>query len=142
MEFLFTFKFLKIAVIAAVIFIVLDLLWIGVIASKIYAQHLGFLAEMKDGKVVFKIPVGLMVQVVIAVGLTAIILLALQLDNRLVVAMAMGAFTGFVIYFTYDFTNYSFVKGWTLPVSLLDVGWGTLQGFLAGGYVYFLNTKL
>lgn len=141
MEFLFTLKFLKIALISAAIFIALDMLWIGFLASKMYSQQLGHLAEMKNGKVVFNIPVGLIVQVVISLGLSVLILLALQLDNRLAVSLAIGAFTGFVIYFTYDFTNYSFVKGWTLYVSVIDVCWGTLQGLLAGAYVYFLNEK-
>ncbi|MDZ4844963.1 MAG: DUF2177 family protein [Chitinophagales bacterium] len=142
MEFLFTLKFLKIAAISAVLFILLDMLWIGFLASKMYSEQLGYLAELRSGKVIFNLPVGLLVQAVISLGLSVIILLALQLDDRLVISLAIGAFTGFVIYFTYDFTNYSFVKGWSLYVSVIDVAWGTLQGLLAGAYVYFLNDKL
>lgn len=141
MEFLFTLKFLKIALVSAALFIALDLLWIGFLASKMYSEQLGYLAELQNGKVAFKLPVGLLVQAIISLGLSVIILLALHLDNSLAVALTIGAFTGFVIYFTYDFTNYSFVKGWPLYVSIIDVCWGTLQGLLAGAYVYFMNAQ-
>ena len=142
MEFIFTFKFLKIALIAAIIFIALDILWIGFIASKMYSEQLGYLAELKDGKVVFKLPVGLAVQAVISLGLTVFILLVLQTSNQLGWSLFAGGLLGFVIYFTYDFTNYSFIRGWSLSVSVIDVAWGTAQGLLAGAYVYGLNHLL
>jgi uncharacterized membrane protein len=66
-------------------------------------------------------------------------MMALHIDNRLAVAIGWGAFIGLAIYTTYDFTNLSFVKGWPLWISLLDVSWGTLQGTLAGIYVYYLS---
>lgn len=142
MEYIFSFKFLKVAAIAAVIFVILDILWIGFIASRMYTNQLGFLGALKDGKIVFKLPVGLLVQVLISLGLSVLITMGLQIDNSLVTAIAVGAFTGFVIYFTYDFTNYSFVKDWPLSVSIIDVAWGTLQGLMAGGYTYWLWNKL
>jgi uncharacterized membrane protein len=33
---------------------------------------------------------------------------------------------GFFTYATYDLTNYATMKVWTLRVTLLDIGWGTL----------------
>jgi uncharacterized membrane protein len=53
--------------------------------------------------------------------------------------MCTGAFVGFVIYVVYDFTNLSFVKGWPLWISIIDAAWGTMQGLLAGIYVYYFN---
>ncbi len=142
MEFIASLKFLKVAAAAAFIFIALDLLWIGVVASKIYTTHLGYLAELKDGKITFKLPVGLLVQLIISLGLSVIIILALQVDSHLLASALIGAFTGFVIYFTYDFTNYSFVKGWPLWVSAVDVIWGTAQGLMAGLYTFWFWNKL
>lgn len=142
MEFLWTFKFLKVAALSALIFVLLDLLWIAVIAAKMYADELGYLSQIDQGKVVFNLPVGLLVQVIISLGLTVIISIGLQVDDRLWSGIFLGAFTGFVIYFTYDFTNLSFVKGWPLWVSIVDVAWGTLQGIFAGIYVYYLHQTL
>lgn len=140
MEFLLSAKFLKVSFSSAILFVLLDFLWLAIIASAWYRQTLGFLAELDpQGKIIFNIPIGLIAQVVIALALSAVIMLALRVDNRLVVALGWGAFIGFAIYATYDFTNLSFVKGWPLWISLLDVAWGTLQGLMAGAYVFFLN---
>ncbi len=140
MEFLFSTKFLKIAFTSAIVFVLLDFLWLAVIASSWYRQTLGYLANLDpEGKIIFNIPMGLIAQVVISLALSAVILLALHTDNRLVVALGWGAFIGLAIYATYDFTNLSFVKGWPLWISLLDVVWGTTQGLLAGLYVFYLN---
>lgn len=140
MEFLLSAKFLKVSFSSAILFVLLDFLWLAIIASTWYRQTLGFLAELDpQGKITFNIPIGLIAQVVIALALSAVIMLALRVDNQLVVAMGWGAFIGFAIYATYDFTNLSFVKGWPLWISLLDVAWGTLQGLMAGAYVFYLN---
>lgn len=140
MEFLLSAKFLKVSFSSAILFVLLDFLWLAIIASAWYRQTLGFLAELDpQGKITFNIPIGLIAQVVIALALSAVIMLALLVDNRLVVALGWGAFIGFAIYATYDFTNLSFVKGWPLWISLLDVAWGTLQGLMAGAYVFYLN---
>jgi uncharacterized membrane protein len=140
MEFLFTTKFLKIAFTSAIVFILLDFLWLAVLASAWYRQTLGYLADLDpQGKIIFNIPFGLLAQVVISLALSAVIMLALHVDNRLAVAMSWGAFIGLAIYATFDFTNLSFVKGWPLWISLLDVAWGTVQGLMAGSYVFYLN---
>lgn len=140
MDFLFTLKFLKIAAASIVLFILLDFLWLAVVASKLYSSSLGFLAHLDSkGKVIFNIPVGVFVQATLSLGLSFVIGMALQLDNRLIVSMCTGAFVGFVIYVVYDFTNLSFVKGWPLWISLIDAAWGTMQGVLAGIYVYYFN---
>jgi uncharacterized membrane protein len=140
MDFLFTLKFLKIAAASIVIFILLDIIWIALIASKFYSSSLGFLANLDSkGKVIFNIPVGVFVQATLSLGLSFVIGMALQLDNRLIVSVCSGAFVGFVIYVVYDFTNLSFVKGWPLWISLIDAAWGTMQGILAGIYIYYFN---
>lgn len=130
--------FLKVAGVAVTLFVLLDMLWLGLVANKLYREQLGFLANLKEGAISFNLPVGILVQAVIALGLAAVIVLALNQNYTLAEAVFWGALTGFVIYFTYDFTNYSFVKDWPLMVSLIDVVWGTSQGVMAGVYVYYL----
>jgi uncharacterized membrane protein len=54
-------------------------------------------------------------------------------------AIAIGLFSGFVLYCTYDLTNLSFVKGYPVAITIIDIAWGTAQGFFAGFYVFFLT---
>ncbi len=140
MNFIFTLKFLKIAATSLVIFVLLDFLWLAVIASTLYRQTLGYLADLDpNGKIVFNIPMGLLAQLAISIALSVFISLALQIDNRLVTALGTGTFLGLMMYVTYDFTNLSFVKGWPLWISLIDVTWGAVQGALAGLYVFYFT---
>ncbi len=138
MEFLLTLKFGKILAIAITIFIFLDLLWLGLIAKNLYQEQLGFIARQKNGQISFILSVGLLTQAIIALGLAVLISIALQLSPHLLTAVLTGAFTGFVIYATYDLTNLSFVAGWPLKVTVIDILWGTAQGSLAGFYLYYL----
>lgn len=39
-------------------------------------------------------------------------------------ALGLGALFGFFAYATYDFTNLATLKGWTIPLVAVDVGWG------------------
>jgi uncharacterized membrane protein len=40
-------------------------------------------------------------------------------------ALMFGALFGFFAYATYDFTNLATLKGWTVPLLVVDVAWGT-----------------
>ena len=55
--------------------------------------------------------------------------------NGLWASVLLGGFIGCVMYCTFDLTNLSFIKGWPVGVTLIDIAWGTAQGAMAGGYV-------
>lgn len=139
MEFLFSLKFLKIAGASILIVAFLDYLFLGIIASKFYTEQLGYLAELKKGKIVFHIPMGVIAQAGVALSLCVFIVTALQLNNTLATSILCGGIMAFLVFTVYDFTNLSFVKGYPLKLALVDIGWGTVQGLAAGVYVYFFN---
>lgn len=139
MNFFLSPPYFKTAAVSVFIFIILDMLWLALIASPFYLKHFGYLAQVENGKIVFNLYAGIGAQVIISLGLSAVITLALNTQNTLLTSIITGAAAGFVIYGTYDFTNMSFVKGYGLLMSLVDVAWGTTQGFFAGIYVFFLN---
>lgn len=41
-------------------------------------------------------------------------------------AVLYGALFGFLAYMTYDLTNLVTIKAWTMPLALIDMGWGAL----------------
>ena len=65
--------------------------------------------------------------------------MALMINNTLLNGLITGAVSGFILYATFDLTNLSFVKGYPLSITVIDIAWGTIQGFLAGVYVYYLT---
>lgn len=139
MEFLFSLKFLKIAGSSIVLVAFLDFIFLGLIASKFYTKQIGYLADLKKGKIVFHVPLGLVAQAAVALSLSAFILTALQLNNTIGTSIACGAGMAFLVFTVYEFTNLSFVKNYPIKFALVDIGWGMVQGLAAGVYVYYFN---
>jgi uncharacterized membrane protein len=67
-----------------------------------------------------------------------VIVLALSAANTVIASTAAGAAAGFALYATYDLTNLSFIRGYPVLMSAVDIAWGTFQGAFAGVYVFYL----
>ena len=57
-------------------------------------------------------------------------------------ALLAGALIGLVAYGTYDMTNMSTLKGWSLTLSLVDIAWGTVLTAVAATAGYFVTAWL
>lgn len=57
-------------------------------------------------------------------------------------ALLYGAMFGFFCYMTYDLTNYSTLKVWSLKVTILDMIWGTFLTGSAAAAGYWLTTAI
>jgi len=139
MNYFISSTFFKVAGISIIIFVIIDLVWLSMIARTIYFKQMGYLAAIENDRIVFNLPVGLSVQILIALGLSVFVSLGLLVENNLGNAIAVGMFSGFVLYCTYDLTNLSFVKGYPVAITIIDIAWGTSQGFFSGIYVYYLT---
>ncbi len=124
--------------VSVVVFIALDLLWLAIIARRLYFKYFSYLAEIKNGSIVFNLYAGIAAQAVISCALTGVIVLALNAADTVIASTAAGAAAGFALYATYDLTNLSFIRGYPVLVSAIDIAWGTLQGAFAGVYVFYL----
>jgi uncharacterized membrane protein len=139
MEHFFGIRFLKTAGVSALVFVLLDYLWLAVIASPMYRSALGYLANLDpQGKITFNIPAGLVAQLAISLLLSVLLGFVWQTDQKLSTLLLVGGLAGFLIYVVYDFTNLSFVKDWPLWISVVDIVWGGFQGVVAGALAYWL----
>jgi uncharacterized membrane protein len=103
-----------------VVIVVLDALWLGVVAKPMYRNAIGHLMadepRLWAGALFYVIfAVGLMMFVVLPVGATA---------GWGKTALTAGLF-GFIAYATYDLTNLATLKQWPLWLSLVDLAWGS-----------------
>ena len=113
---------IKIFLIALVIILLLDFVWIGLIMKKFYTAELSKIARLENGKLAPMVPVGLLVYIILAIGI-AIFVFPLAKTN--VEAIIFGALIGLVIYGVYDFTNFATLKDFSLRMTLTDLTWGT-----------------
>ena len=123
----------------AVVFLVIDAIWLGLIATSFYRRELG--ALMLDQP-------KLQIAALFYVGYTfAIVLLAAAPAARadsLTQALLLGAVLGLAAYGTYDITNLSTLKNWPVTMSIVDMVWGAFLTAIAaaGGcavYRYVAN---
>jgi uncharacterized membrane protein len=104
---------------------VLDLLWIGVLARPLYNRGIGHLMAEHPNFVA-----AAAFYLLFAVGLMAFVVLP-RARGDWPMAAAWGALFGFMAYMTYDLTNLATLRAWPLALSLIDTAWGCLATGLA-----------
>ena len=106
-------------------FITLDLIWIGYVAAGLYRRQIGHVLNLVDGRPVVNVPAALATWAVIVAGIQ-LFALPRAAGGGAGMAFLWGAVYGLVLYGTYDLTNYSLVKDWPLPITVIDMAWGAV----------------
>lgn len=104
--------------------VVLDLLWIGFVASSLYRNQIGYLLNIVDGQMVVNIPAAVATWVVIVTGIQLFVLPRVSGSDSIAMLLLWGALFGLVVYAVYDLTNLAVVKNWPLTVTIVDIVWG------------------
>ena len=127
-------KFLLTWLICAIIFLVIDLAWIGGVAQSFYRKQIGHL--LADD---FR-PIAAMLFYVFYVA--GIVWFCVWGAETWRAAAVSGAFFGFFCYATYDMTNYATLKGWPLQMVVVDISWGTVLTAVVAGLGTYLSALL
>lgn len=102
-----------------VVFFAVDLVWLGVIARKLYAKYLGAFMSSKINWMA-----ALIFYLIFIIGLLVFVIEpALDNVNYLTLAMTAALF-GLVTYATYDLTNLATLKDWPRIITVIDLVWG------------------
>jgi uncharacterized membrane protein len=112
-------------------FLLIDALWLGVVAKSFYRDQLGDLMLPSPN-----LAAAAIFYLVFAV---AIVILAVRpgLDaGSGWTAVAYGAVLGLAAYGTYDMTNISTLRGWPLQLTIVDMVWGTFLTAVASAIGY------
>ena len=105
---------------AFVTMLVLDGLWLGVVAKNLYRDGLGHL--MAD-RINFA-AAGLF-YLIYPIGVVALAVLPNVATPGWTATLVAGAILGFIAYATYDLTNLATLRDWPVSIALVDVAWGT-----------------
>jgi uncharacterized membrane protein len=112
--------------------ILIDFLWIGVLAKNFYQEQLAELMRVQDGKMDMILwPAGV-VYVLMTLGIVFYVLPKFTSKTSWFETFLWGGLFGIIVYGTYDFTNYATLAKWPVAFSMVDVSWGgVLCGLLA-----------
>ena len=128
-------KFLLTWLICAVVFLVIDLAWIGALAKSFYRHQIGHLLADE-----FRPIAAALFYVFFVAGFVWFCVWGAE--NWKVAAIS-GALFGFFCYSTYDMTNYATLRDWPLQMVLVDIAWGTaLTASVAGIGTYLSSIML
>ncbi|MDA4847686.1 DUF2177 family protein [Hoeflea poritis] len=124
--------FIKAYLFTAVVFFVIDYLWLAYIAGGFYRSQLG--SYMLDQP---RLGVAAVFYILYVAGIVVFAVLPALKEQSLLTALLLGALLGLVAYGTYDVTNYATLRDWPLAVVVVDIAWGTAltASASAGGYM-------
>ena len=117
------------------VFLIVDMLWLGVIAKGIYQKYLGgFLLDNVNWTAAF------IFYFIFVLGISIFAIYPSVNKDSVNNAILMGALFGFFTYATYDLTNLATLKGWPLSIVFIDIIWGSfLSAFVSFSGFYIVK---
>jgi uncharacterized membrane protein len=129
--------FFKLYSVAVVIFLVIDLIWLGVVARSFYQEQMGHLMRPNvNWAAAFAF------YLVFVLGIVVLSVMPAIDRESLTHAMILGGLLGLVTYAAYDLTNLATLDGFPLKVALVDLVWGTVLCATVSALTYLVSTRL
>lgn len=118
------------------VFFAIDMLWLGVIAKNFYqAQLASFLGPVNwVAAIIFYL--------IFIVGILVFATIPAIEAGSLMKAVTLGALFGFIAYATYDLTNLATLKGWPLPIVIVDMLWGAALSASVASVGFLIGTRI
>ena len=131
-------KWLATYVSMLIFMLVVDIIWLSVIAKPIYQQGIGHLMAAKPNLIF-----AALFYLVYVFGLLRFAIKPNRAWAGVKQTFFAGASVGLFVYASYDLTNLALLKDWPLDLALLDTAWGTvLSGITASvGKIVFDRFK-
>ena len=130
------FQFLKLFLINAVIFLILDSLWLIFANKKFYQPYIGHLMGQT------KLLPAIFFYFIYVAALVFFVLVPGQVKESISYVLLAGAFFGVVCYATYDLTNLATLSDWPLKITIVDIIWGSFVTSLSATLTYIIAAKL
>ncbi|NDL67120.1 DUF2177 family protein [Anaerotalea alkaliphila] len=129
--------YVKMYLVAFVVFFAVDLVWLGLVAPGLYRKHLGYLLAPSPNWVA-----AMAFYLLYIAGLVFFVVHPAVEKQSIAYALLGGMFFGLVTYATYDLTNLATVRDWPLVITAVDMLWGTVLGGTVSLATYWILTRL
>lgn len=99
----------------------LDFIWLGIVAKKLYRNEIGQIMLGKPNMVV-----ALLFYLIYVVGVVIFVVNPALHKGSFIHALGYGALFGLVAYATFDLTSLAALKGFTVKIVAIDIIWGVI----------------
>lgn len=130
-------EFFKLYAVALVTFLVIDLIWLGVVARSFYRDQLGHLLRADVNWAA-----AMAFYVIFVAGIVVLVVWPAVEQQSLLRAVALGALLGLVTYAAYDLTNLATLKGFPAAVAAVDLAWGAVLCATVSAVTYVAASRL
>ena len=122
----------------AVVFLALEFIWLSLALASFYRPRLGELLLERPN-----LAIAAIFYAFYAVAIVILAVIPANNQGNWLLAIALGAVLGAAAYGTYDVTNLATVRGWSVAVTIVDIGWGILVSAAAAfaGYLVLSGGK-
>ncbi len=113
----------------------LDFVWLGFVAKKLYYDEMGKILLEKPN-----MGAALVFYVIYVIGVVVFVITPALEKGSLSYAALYGALFGFVAYATYDLTSLAVIKNFSTKITVIDMVWGAaLTATVAVTTVFFIQ---
>ena len=137
MDNFFTLSTLRNYIVALVIFLIIDMVWLLFIAKSLYSKYLGYLMAEK-----VNFGAAFLFYLIFIVGLLFFVINPALAKESLGFAIMAGALFGLVTYSTYDLTNMATIKNWPTLITVIDLIWGSFVSSSTAAVSYLVLKML
>jgi uncharacterized membrane protein len=127
-------KYVVLYLVTAMVLIVLDGIWLGIVAKDFFRSRLDHLMLPE-----VNLWVAAIFYLIYPIGILVFAASPALANGSWTTALTYGALFGFFAYATYDLTNLATLRDWPLSVVALDVSWGTLVTGVSAAAALLVN---
>lgn len=129
-------SFIKSYAVTFIVLIVVELIWLLVLAKELYKKELGYIMKEKPSLAPAAI-FGLL----FVLGLVFFVVNPALTKGDWSYALLAGILYGLITYATYTLTNLANLEAWPLKVSLIDLIWGVVLGGSVSTISFFILNR-
>lgn len=123
-------------IVAAIVMGLIDFIWLGYVAKKLYYHEIGALLLDKPN-----MTAAVLFYLIYVVGIVAFAISPAIDKGSWQHALGYGVLFGVIAYATYDLTNLATLKGWSTKIVVIDMAWGGVLTGTVAVATYWIVTK-
>lgn len=128
--------YIKNFMITFAVFMTIDLIWLGVVAKKLYNKYLGYIMAKNINWLA-----AIIFYIIFVIGLLLFVIYPAMAKDSIQYLILYGMAYGFITYATYDLTNLATLKDWPIEITIIDLIWGTSLSTLTSYFSYLIINK-
>jgi len=119
-----------------IVFMTIDLIWLGVVAKKLYNKYLGYIMAKNINWLA-----AVIFYIIFVIGMLIFVIQPALAKDSMQHIILYGMAYGFITYATYDLTNLATLKDWPIEITIIDLIWGTSLSTLTSYFSYLIINR-